>query len=521
MYHVVDAGHLCGNRQGCMKGTRRDVLSRLECWLDDEQDKRVFWLNGLAGTGKSAIAQTFAEMSFADGKLGASFFCSRNFSDRSNLQKIFPTLAFQLAHRYPRFREKLLPVLTASPDVEGDSLCSQMEKLIIGPLKTNQTPTLIIIDALDECEDKESASAILSILSRYVDQIPYVKFFITGRPELRMRSGFHLPALRPITEVFKLHDVERPLVDHDIKLFFQACLADMAKDRSNYGVTGDWPRSSDINILYKKAAGLFIYASAAARFITSPYHQPQKRLSLLVSLPQSTVHEGESGVDSLYTATLRHAYNDMAPEVYRRFRSAVGAVLLAFSPLSMKSLSDLLHDFDTPFDISAALNPLHSLLLVPDGIEDPIHAFHKSFPDFLMDSERCQDAQFFVDPLVHHKEILLSCLHLMEERLKRNICNLSDSFILSDVDDLSACRKEHIGDALGYACKFWTKHLLGCPSSGLDAGRVWETIEKLFATHLLFWIEVLSVMGNLDICVHSINDIKLWCISVSFGHIIS
>ena len=73
MYHTADAGYLCGDRQGCMKGTRIDVLLQLENWLKDEQDKRVFWLNGLAGTGKSTIAQTFAEMSFADGKLGASF----------------------------------------------------------------------------------------------------------------------------------------------------------------------------------------------------------------------------------------------------------------------------------------------------------------------------------------------------------------------------------------------------------------------------------------------------------------
>ena len=203
-----------------MKGTRRDVLSQLECWLSDEQDKQVLWLNGLAGTGKSTIAQAFAEMSFADGKLGASFFCSRNFDDRSNLRKIFPTLAFQLAHRYPRFREELLPVLTASPDVGRESLCSQIEKLIVGPLKTTHISTLIIIDALDECKDEEPASAILSILSRYVDQIPCVKFFITGRPEPRIRSGFRLTALRPITEALKLHNVKRPLVDIDIKLFF-------------------------------------------------------------------------------------------------------------------------------------------------------------------------------------------------------------------------------------------------------------------------------------------------------------
>ena len=62
-----------------------DLLLQFERWLKDEQDHRVFWLNGLAGTGKSTIAQTFAEISFADGKLGASFFCSRDCEDRRSL----------------------------------------------------------------------------------------------------------------------------------------------------------------------------------------------------------------------------------------------------------------------------------------------------------------------------------------------------------------------------------------------------------------------------------------------------
>ena len=164
MRHSANAGHLSGNRQGCLRGTRKEVLQQIEHWLADKQDQRIFWLNGLAGTGKSTIAQTFAEISFANGKLGASFFRSQDFEDRSSLHAIFPTLAFQLAYQYPLFREQLLQVLRTNPDIRQESLYSQMEKVIVGPLKTTQIPTLIIIDALDECKDEESASAILSVL---------------------------------------------------------------------------------------------------------------------------------------------------------------------------------------------------------------------------------------------------------------------------------------------------------------------------------------------------------------------
>ena len=236
-------------------------------------------------------------------------------------------------------------MLGANPEIGRDSLCSQLETLIIGPFKTTRIPTLIIIDALDECKDEEPASAILSVLSRYIDQIPAVKFFITGRSESRIRTGFRLELLRPITEVLKLHGVERSSVDSDIKLFFETRLGDIAKTRSDCDFTEDWPSSYDIDILCKKAAGLFIYASTVVKFVASPYHLPAERLTVTISLRHSTANEGKSGIDLLYTQILNQAFHDAdldEQELYSRFKLVVGAVLLVFYPLSRKTLSELL-----------------------------------------------------------------------------------------------------------------------------------------------------------------------------------
>jgi len=514
MHHTIEAGYNSGNRQGCLRGTRGDLLLQLELWLKDEQDYHVFWLNGLAGTGKTTIAQTFAEISFADGILGASFFCSRDFEDRSNLQAIFPTLAFQLAYRYPMFREQLIQVLRANPGVGRESLCSQMEKVIVGPLKTTHIRTLVIIDALDECKDKEPASAILSVLSRYVDKIPQVKFFITGRPEPRIRSGFRLKSLRPITEVLRLHDVERSLVDSDIKLFLRTGLTNIIETRSDCNEIGDWPSSHEIDILCKKAAGLFIYASTVVKFVAFQHASPTERLTLIVSLPQSTTHEGKSGIDRLYTQVLEQVLHDIDLDewvFYSHLRSVVGAVVLVFNPLSMEALSTLLR---TPH-ISTTLRSLHSLLLVPDNKSHPVRVFHKSFPDFLMDQGRCKDERFFIHPSLHHQDILLSCLNLMQERLKRNICNLDDYAILSKVQDISVLQKVYIGDALEYSCCFWAKHLAEVPSNGSGVEEICKAIDKFFTIHLLFWIEVLSIMGCLGVSVYAINDVQQWYNSVS------
>jgi len=515
MHHTVDAEHRCGKRQGCLGGTRVDVLQQLEDWLENEQGQRVFWLNGLAGTGKSTIAQTFANITFAEGKLGASFFRSWDFGDRSNLQAILPTLAFQLAYHYPLFREQLLPVLRANPGIGQGLLCSQMETLIVGPFQATQIPTLIIIDALDECQDEEPASALLSVLSRYVNKIPLVKFFITGRPEPRIRSGFRLVSLQPHMDILRLHDVKPDVVDSDIKLFLKAQLTVITKNRSDCDLAEDWPTPQDIDALCKKAAGFFIYASTVVKFVASQCDPPDERLALIISLPQDTFHEGKGGIDVLYTQVLEQAFHDKDQAFYLHFKLVVGTVLLISNPLSITALSGLLGNHSTQSRIHSTLRTLHSLLLVPDNKEEPVRIFHKSFPDFLTDPERCTDTRFFVDPPKYHRVILLSCLDVMKRGLKKNICNLDNITPLNKVEDLPACRAAYIGDTLGYACQLWTSHLARTAGSSLGDGEVWTQIDEFFTTHFLLWIEVLSLIGNLDIGVYALNEIQQWYTLVS------
>jgi hypothetical protein len=193
----------------------------------------------------------------------------------------------------------------------------------------------------------------------------------------------------------------------------------------------------------------------------------------------------------------------------------VGTVLLLFNPLSVNGLSELLKKSHPSSGVPSILRSLHSVLLVPDNKEHPIQIFHKSFPDFLTDPQQCEDQRFFINPSVHHQEITFLCLELMKERLKRNICGLDEFVPLAKVKDLSALKKAHIGDALGYACQFWTRHLVEIPSSGQDVEEIQKAINKFFTTQLLYWIEVLCLMGNLDVGVHALNDVHKWYTLVS------
>lgn len=181
-------------------------MNEIECWAEDFKKPPIFWLSGTAGTGKSTIAQTIAERLFAKGHLGASFFCSGDSEDRRNLQLLFPTLAFQLAQKYPTVRSSLVPLLQHNPDIALDPLQDQIDKLMVGPLRSQTGISMVIvIDALDECNDENPESAILPVLGRFVTDIPRVKFFITSRPETHITTGFRGLESQGLLDVSVLH----------------------------------------------------------------------------------------------------------------------------------------------------------------------------------------------------------------------------------------------------------------------------------------------------------------------------
>jgi hypothetical protein len=303
-----EAEYRHGNRKGCLEGTRRAVLDGIELWTRDPSRSPVYWLNGLAGTGKSTIAQTIAERVFADGRLGGSFFCSRDSADRSNLRLIFPTLAVQLARKYPEFRSSLVPLVRSDPECAAESLDSQMRRMIVGPLKESAISTVIMIDALDECKDEEPESAILSVIGQFVSEIPNVKFFLTGRPDPHILRGFGLPKMVEARDVFVLHQVGLSEIGGDIRRFFEHWFSDIARRR---GMDG-WPTTQQLDRLRERAAGLFVYAMATVKFIDD--HDPGRRLDRLLQLPESSAREGKTKLkenttlDLLYISILQQAF---------------------------------------------------------------------------------------------------------------------------------------------------------------------------------------------------------------------
>jgi hypothetical protein len=379
----------------------------------------------------------------------------------------------------------------------------------VQPLRESAISTVIVIDALDECKDEEPASAILSVLGRFVSEIPGVKFFLTGRPERRIREGFRLPLMAEATDVFVLHEVEPNQIDSDIRLFFRHRFLELAGRRRGLD---DWPTKEQLDLLCERAAGLFVYAVATVKFIDHRNNDPKEQLDRILQSPKSTVYEGKTKfnpnttLDSLYMSIVQGAFGDDDPEDDTKICSILGAVILAANPLSPFTIATLL-GFGTE-GVSLRLSSIHSLLTLQEDVDHPVRAFHKSFPDFITDPTRCINERFRVSPPDHHRQFLINCLELLDRTLEKNMCKLPDAVINSEVHDLRKRTEQYINPALQYACKSWHKHLVDG-----DTARTPEisfALHRLLEKRFLFWLEVLSVLGAVREAVDALEVAAKW-----------
>jgi hypothetical protein len=160
--HAVDVAHDSGREDApssCLEGTRVAILEEILSWSESMNRERspVYWLSRMAGLGKSTIAKTVAEWAEEKGVLGATFFFSQSDNPLWDSGLVLPTLAFQLAHSDSAFKEVIVEALRQDPTAGRKELLPQLQALILNPLlnvNPGRRPVLIILDTLDECEEK-------------------------------------------------------------------------------------------------------------------------------------------------------------------------------------------------------------------------------------------------------------------------------------------------------------------------------------------------------------------------------
>ena len=402
-------------------------------WIGDNNPApSMMIMHGPAGSGKTALAQSIAERCKAQHWLAAAFFFSRTAPGRNNGHTLFPTIVFQLISSHPEVRPAIRIRLRREPTLLKKSIEVVAEELLIIPFSswiyivlcwiTDSSffswafgwvhPRLIVIDGLDECDNKKIQSHILRAAAMATTRLrrPF-RILITCRPEIHIMQTLNDPTFNYSELDLGKRNADH---DHDIQLFLSDKFEELKRNHplAKYGsFPASWPEPDIIAKITENASGQFIYASVIMAYIESDNHSPKERLSVILGLSP------KPGRDTPF---------DSLDALYMHIFSSVEDVLLLRQILGFMAIprteGDNLGQYTTPAMIATLLSPVSTdrVFLVLDQLrsvissgdpDSPVKFWHASISDFLLDEERSKD--FFVDIQRVHETLARGYLRLL------------------------------------------------------------------------------------------------------------
>ena len=386
-------------------------------------------------------------------------------------------------------------LLSEDSAIASKTLKEQFEKLFLQPLTEMEQrmpqALLIVIDALDECDNDGHVKLVLNLLGRlHIETSMPVKIFITSRPEYPIRLGFsQMP--NEAHQNFVLHKISDEVVERDLITYLTSELDRIRRENQDH-LPQEWPGKENIRTLAAMAVPLFIFAATICRFIGDARWDPEAQLRAVLEFKDAGQDDQLDRTYQPILARLVHGLNATQKHLFiNEFQIIVGSIIILKSPLSSRSLAKLL---DLPEKIvERKLSLMHSVLNVPSDPDLPIRLLHLSFRDYLSDTRRHGEADLFINEQQAHQRLAASCLDLLLQTdcLKQDICGLKRPGILrTDVD--SCVIAKSLPPEVQYACQYWAYHLQqgSCNVSNGDS------VHRFLETRFLYWFEALGLLGR-------------------------
>ncbi|TEB24123.1 hypothetical protein FA13DRAFT_1818112 [Coprinellus micaceus] len=421
------------NAPACHEETRvairEDILSWIKHGEGDEDPKRMMWLSGPAGSGKTAIAGSVAETCKEGGLLAASFFFS-SFSgsaERSSKRGLIATLAYHMSQidTLHHFKAHLHVAVDRHPDIFRKNLKEQARCLILGPFRKVHDdqpqesrigwPKVVIIDGLDEVivaphhdstgqriqrTSEDDQVEILNVLVT-ISRDPFFPFriFVASRPESNITKFFDTDAQDTAVRLF-LDSKYNP--DADVERFL---VSKFAHIRRHAGISSaSWPGQPTLDRLVEMSSGQFIVPTTIIRWVEAGVPQLQLAEVMQLEQPKSETKNPFATLDALYLHILQRAHNpDDDPLLVVKWIVCITSAAFTSStqkPPHAAFWRQFLEKVEGEF--SYRLGPITSLVSVPrpNDISSPITIYHKSLTDFLSSPTRCRD--LYVDKGGHN-----------------------------------------------------------------------------------------------------------------------
>jgi hypothetical protein len=464
----------------------------------------------MAGTGKTAIASSFASSMADEAILGAPFFIDRQQAGRRDLSRIVQTLAYDLGKHSHAQLQAMWAVLRDDPTFERLPFEKQARLLIEKPLDIVRPETLVVvIDALDECGSSEGALLLKTLVTSFANHP--IKLFVTSRNEVAIANTFCDIAHRSI----KLQEIE---ASGDVRRYWEHSLNHLC-DRMHLP---GWRPMVSPERLVQMTGHLFIYATTILEIIVDFRTDPIEKLHELLeisgpgSVPSTAFEDTDdhSPLEKLYINIIEEAVKDnrgkRSIRYVRRLHSILQAVMFACEPLTPQALSDLLDIKKNELD--SYLSLLSSVLHIPDA-SDPdgvVRAMHQSFPDFVRQKGGCVHAEMTIHVTVAEKHLAERCMSQLNRLLHMNMCHLHNPSLFNDeILDLETLLRRHVTAALLYSCRFWITHWLEHIRAAGAWAQVPDGLDDFCDEHLLHWIEVLSLTKSLPAVQRAMPDLML------------
>jgi hypothetical protein len=250
----------------------------------------------------------------------------------------------------------------------------------------------------------------------------------------------------------------------------------------------------------KRTGGLFIFAFTTIQYLSAKFcsrTEARKRVENILHSSSPTGIQTAS-IDALYRQIINNALNEKEEDEWEARQQVLTTIVCLREPLSLSAISGLLGEDSENLETSLA--DFHSVIDIPTSLEAPVLIFHASFPDYMTDISR--SAPHTLDVPKHHARLALQCIRCMNSYLHQNLCNIKrgDSISIITEDAINKLIPAH----LKYAAIYWGTHLSLILPGSAHPDLVWE-LQSLTTTHILHWLECLSIIGKLHLAVNCLQ----------------
>ncbi|WYZ34284.1 hypothetical protein EsH8_I_000560 [Colletotrichum jinshuiense] len=474
-----DKARIERTKGGLLRDSYRWILDHEDFrrWHTDDQS-RLLWIKGDPGKGKTMLlCGIIDELSklHTDTHLLAYFFCQATDVRLNNAAAVLRGLVYLLLDQKPslivRVRKKYDHAgKLLFKDVNSWDVLSKMFFEIL--CDESLRDTVIVIDALDECED---LSQLLDLIVKLSSS--RAKVIVSSRNWLSIEQKLQHIGSRARLSLELKENAEQ--VSRAVDVYITQCVSDLA------ALQGDVFLQDKVRQkIQLKANGTFLWVALVVQELREA--QSWEVEDIMEDVP--------AGLNELYGRMVRQIQRlgRKNPEFCRQLLLTVATT---YRPLHLEELRALTN---LPPNISNSQQSLKKLTAMCGSFltirDDIVYLIHQSAKDFLT-----ADQFLFPSGIAHqHDAIFSKSLQVMSRTLRRDVYRLGAPGFA--IDDVEPPNPDPLAPAQ-YSCLYWVDHLVDGATGGRqhdedirDGGAVDEFLKR----HYLHWLEALSLTRSLS-----------------------